>query len=250
MLGFFIFVKNKAQMNVLITGASSGIGNGLAQYYLENKHAVYAVNRRDCKNLEKYEHFHLLQLDLFEAEKNVNKICSFFKDAGRIDLAILNAGILSEVSDMKDISLDSIRMVMDINVWSNKVLIDSLLQICPSIKQIVAISSGASISGARGWNAYSISKASLNMLIKLYANENKSVHFCALAPGVIDTAMQDYLFSLSDILDFPTVKRLQQAKGNNELKSPEESAQILVSAFSKILEFESGSYQDVRKLEL
>ena len=43
---------------------------------------------------------------------------------------------------------------MDVNVWTNKVLIDVLFEQLDSIDQIVAISSGATGSGARGWNAY------------------------------------------------------------------------------------------------
>ena len=78
---------------------------------------------------------------------------------------------------------------MKINVWSNKVICDWLLKSIPEIYQIVFMSSGAAVNGNRGWGSYSLSKATLNMLAKLYAAEAKQTHFSALAPGLVDTAI-------------------------------------------------------------
>jgi len=237
------------KMNILITGASSGIGNGLAKKYLELGHTVYAINRRECPELSSNDQFHLLLLDLAEAENRSEEIKSFIKRAISFDLVILNAGILNKIEDMQNTSISSIKKVMEINVWSNKVLIDSIAQNTKT-KQIIGISSGASVSGSRGWNAYSLSKATLNMLIKLYAEELPQIHFCALAPGVIDTAMQDYIFTIKDNERFPTIKRLQEAKGDNQLPSADEHAHLLIRAFNKVIDYKSGSFLDVRKMGL
>lgn len=44
------------------------------------------------------------------------------------------------------------------------------------------------------------------MLINLYAKEYTDTHFCALAPGLIDTKMQDYIYDLPEEKDYPAVK--------------------------------------------
>jgi benzil reductase ((S)-benzoin forming) len=96
---------------------------------------------------------------------------------------VLNAGVIAEIKDLQHTGLDEIKRVMDINVWSNKILIDLLISQEEPPKQIAAISSGASVYGNRGWNAYSLSKAALNMLIKLYAREKEIITFLFNCPG-------------------------------------------------------------------
>ena len=48
---------------------------------------------------------------------------------------------------------------MELNVWANKELIDTLA-LHAKVKQIVGISSGAAINGSKGWGSYSLSKSS------------------------------------------------------------------------------------------
>jgi len=111
-----------------------------------------------------------------ETETN---LISFLNNLKIIDLVILNAGMPREIKDLKDTSLEEIHLVMEVNVWANKIIIDTLLSTHKEIGQLVAVSSGASVSGARGWNAYSLSKATLNMLIRLYAKAGRcSTAFC------------------------------------------------------------------------
>jgi len=161
---------------------------------------------------------------------------------------ILNAGVLSEIKDVKDTSLDEIKKVMDVNVWANKILIETLFSEVNEIKQVVAVSSGAAVSGARGWNVYSLSKATLNMLISLFAKEYTDTHFCALAPGLVDTGMQDYIYSLEDEGKFPIVQRLKQAKGTEKMPKPDEAARIFAKAVEFARNYESGTFLDVRKM--
>ncbi len=235
-------------MNVFITGTSSGFGFGLAKNYLEKGHTVYGISRKRNETLSAYPNFRFLVQDISMHNELQTNLVSFFTEVETLDLIILNAGILNEIKDLKDTSLDEIEKVMQINVWSNKVLIDTLFRIIPEIKQVVAVSSGASVSGARGWNAYSLSKATLNMLINLYAREFTETHFSALAPGLIDTGMQDYIYSLQNDEKFPVVQRLKQAKGTQDMPKPEKAAEKFADAVEKVKEFDSGSFQDVRKL--
>jgi NAD(P)-dependent dehydrogenase (short-subunit alcohol dehydrogenase family) len=234
-------------MKILITGTSSGIGNALAHDYLKNRAEVLGISRSVDEELAgKKDYYHLSQ-DLGDLEDLQSKIEGFTGKGNTFDLAILNAGILPTINDMRKTSLAEIKKVMDINVWSNKVILDTLLDPSNTVHQVVAISSGAAVSGARGWNAYSLSKATLNMLIQLYANEIPETHFSALAPGIIDTGMQEYIASLPDN-KYEVVDRLKSMRGTSQMPPPEDAATYLVKAIEHVLRFESGSFLDVRDL--
>jgi benzil reductase ((S)-benzoin forming) len=234
---------------VFITGTSSGLGFDLAKYYLNAGCRVYGISRRMNEELNGYADFHFLVQDVSRFREIETNLISFLNDVEILDLVILNAGILGEIKDLKDTSLEQIHQIMEINVWANKVIIDTLYEARKEIRQLVAVSSGASVSGARGWNAYSLSKATLNMLVRLYSKEFVNTHFTALAPGLIDTAMQDYIFSLEEEGRYPVVQRLQEAKRTGQMPKPEDTARRFAEAVDHIVRnYESGSYLDLRKL--
>lgn len=237
-------------MNILITGCSSGLGYGLAAHYLNRGHKVFGISRSSNEELNRHSHFSHLSLDLSEFEEICTKIPVFLKNITVMDKVILNAGILNAIKDLKDTGIEEIKKAMDVNVWANKALIDVLFNLFDSIHQIVAISSGAAVSGTRGWNAYSLSKATLNMLIDLYSREHPHTHFCALAPGLIETGMQDYLNSLPKSYEekFPMVKILKDARGTDKMPKPREAAVIIADAIQEVRSYESGRFLDVREL--
>jgi benzil reductase ((S)-benzoin forming) len=235
-------------MNILITGTSSGVGFGLANHYLAKGNTVYGISRRTNSELNQNTHFKFLSLDLSDFEDIRKRLPFFLNGLGTLHLVILNAGILNPVKDLKDTGLDEIRNVMDVNVWANKVVIDVLFKNVNTIQQIVAISSGAAVSGSRGWNAYALSKAALNMMISLYAAEHTGTHFCSLAPGLIDTAMQDYIYNLPEDDTYPVVQMLKKAKGTEQMPQPEQAAQIISEVIKNATDYESGSFLDVRNM--
>lgn len=237
-------------MYILITGTSSGIGNALALEYLKKDHTVFGISRRLNDNLKPYNNYQHISLDLSVLSKIEESLIKHFSKIKNLDIVLLNAGILPEINDMKGTSVDEIKKVMDVNVWSNKIIIDTLIKQVSSIHQIIAISSGAAVSGSRGWNAYSLSKATLNMLIDLYSKEIKETHFIALAPGVIDTAMQDYIYNLPETKFYPVVKKLRSMKGTEDMPEAFNISSRLVKAIELAMKYESGSFIDIREMEI
>ena len=228
-------------MKIFITGIGSGLGEALAKLYLEAGEEVYAISRILPRALQKFDNLHFVQLDLRALEK-IDRAMEELLGDSEIDLAILNAGILGELKDMSDTSVHEIEIIMHLNVYANKVILDSFKH--RTVKQIVAISSGASVSGARGWNAYSLSKAALNMLIKLYAAEMPNTHLTALAPGLIETPMMEYILKYADREKFPVVQRV----ANSKRLDPEDAAVLLSDNFERLLEYPSGEYVDIRDI--
>ena len=115
---------------------------------------------------------------------------------------------------------------MEINLWANKELIDTLHKHA-QVKQIVGMSSGAAVNGSKGWGAYSLSKAALNMLLNVYAKEMPETHFTALAPGVIHTPMVQHILENVNDEVYPSARRLKEG----EIRSPEKAAKLLVETF-------------------
>jgi NAD(P)-dependent dehydrogenase (short-subunit alcohol dehydrogenase family) len=237
------------RQNILITGISSGLGFGLAVHYLEQGHRIFGIGRKSNPSIQHNPEFRFLSLDLSRHDELEQQVPVLLKNINTLHLVILNAGILNEVKDLGDTGLEEVKHVMDVNVWGNKVLIDTIFKSIDNVLQIIAISSGASVSGARGWNAYALSKAAFNMMIKLYAEEHPDCHFCALAPGLVDTAMQDYISSLPDDENFPVVQKLKKAKGTPDMPQPAIVAKNIVQSVRKIRDsHETGSYLDLRKI--
>lgn len=228
--------------NILITGISSGLGEALAEAYLENGDMVYAIGKSISGKLDHYPHFFFFPYDLSETFMIQSTLKEFLQNRS-FDLVILNAGVLGDIQTLPQTDLMVAKEVMEINVWANKELIDVLSQ-QSHVKQIVGISSGAAINGSKGWGAYSLSKAALNMLLKVYARELPEIHFTALAPGVIRTPMVEHIIENVDDTLYPSAKRLKEGP----IQTPKEAAKNLITIFPQLLEYESGSFVDVRTM--
>ena len=233
--------------NVLITGVSSGIGWGLAREYLAKGFQAFGLSRREPKDLLRENRFRFQSVDLSRSKEVPEVARSLLHSVDQLDLVILNAGILGRVADFQEISADEMRNVLEVNLIANKVLLDALFALCP-IHQVVAVSSGAATTPHRGWNAYAISKAALNMMIGLYAAERPDTHFCALAPGIVDTPMQDQISGMPSDIRFSSLDMLRRAKGSPMMPKPEIAAARLIEAISKAVKYPSGSFLDVNSL--
>ena len=230
--------------NVLITGVSSGLGEALAKTYLENGDAVYAIGKTIPKKFDHYPHFFFFPYDLSETFMIQSTLEEFL--AHRLfDIVILNAGLLGEIKTLSQTDLIDAKAVMEVNVWANKELIDTL-NAHAQVKQIVGISSGAALNGSKGWGAYSLSKAGLNMLLKVYAKELPDIHFTALAPGVIHTPMVQHVIEEVNDEIYPSAKKFKEG----DIQTPQEAANHLIALFPQLLEYESGSFLDVRTMKI
>jgi benzil reductase ((S)-benzoin forming) len=233
---------------ILITGVSRGLGHGIALACLNRGDAVLGLGRNSAADLESLPGFHFARADVVDAGECAVALDTLLCDRNQLDCVILNAGALGPIADMQEQPIDVIKEVMEVNVWANKTLLDLLLSKDLPIAQVVAVSSGASVNGNRGWGGYSISKAALNMLVKLYASERQDIHFCALAPGLVDTDMQEHIRTLPDDTPFPSVARLKEASGTDAMPDPQTAGRSFLETVDRLPGLiESGSFADIRK---
>ena len=231
-------------MNVFITGVSSGIGLGLTRSVHQHGANVYACSRRTPENVAdlKFQSIDLSKLDEIKAP-----LVELLSGVDHLECLILNAGVLGDIQDLSESSITALKYTMDVNLWSNKVVLDTIFEVIPKIDQVIAISSGAAVNGNRGWSGYSISKAALNMMVKLYAAERPESHFVAFAPGLVDTAIQDDLLSREDDR-FPSLKALKGARGTERMPKPDQFSQTFQMVYRDLLEYPSGLFLDIRRL--
>jgi benzil reductase ((S)-benzoin forming) len=114
--------------------------------------------------------------------------------------------------------------------------------------QVVAITSGSMINNAKSLHIYSLSKSALNSLIKLYSAEIPKTHFTALAPGLIDSGLQEYISRFPEDENCPVIRKLKIMRSTGKLTDPRFAANYLVEAMGTILQEESGSFIDVNDI--
>ncbi|MGM0519526.1 MAG: SDR family NAD(P)-dependent oxidoreductase [Campylobacterota bacterium] len=226
--------------NVLITGCSSGLGLALSKLYLQMGYNVYGISR--TKPQIQHENFYFELFDLSNIEAIKDGLTQFIITAEEFEIVFLNAGKLGTIKPSVDVSTKELNDVYELNVYANKEILDILYNI--KVDNIIAISSGASKNGSKGWASYSLSKAGLNMLINLYSKELLQTKLIALAPGVIETPMTDYIRFDIDDEKFPSAKRLKEGK----IQTATQAANNIFDFIQKVDNFNSGDFIDIRDL--
>ena len=237
----------------IITGASKGIGRGLAEKALEDKdHSVIGISRTHSIDNDRYT---ALTADLSnpaEAEGLSKKLYSHKSDYERIVL-INNAGTLGDVNHVGNMENSSISQLMDLNVSSPMILMNEFMKVLKDFsgqKIIINISSGAGKKAVDGWSGYCASKAALDMATRVAFEENKieGNHFkiFAVAPGVVDTQMQTQIRNTNKD-SFSSVDRFISLKEDEQLSNEQEVAEKYFHILSHIDDFDEPLL-DVRNI--
>lgn len=179
--------------NIIISGASRGIGFELVKYFAKNKHQILALSRNieTLSNLPK--NVSVLKVDITK-ENDLKKVDDFIaKNWKTVDVLINNAGKLTHKPFLKT-SYQDFLDIYNVNVFAVAELIKIAI---PSLKKgshVVTISSMGGIQGSlkfAGLSAYSSSKGAVITLMELLAEEYKEsgIAFNTLALGAVQTEM-------------------------------------------------------------
>lgn len=193
-------------MNIVITGASKGIGFQLAKIFAKDENnTVIAIARNEgmLKELKneciRQELRNKLKTIVFDIEKpkEVKETLKneIIKHISTIDILINNAGFLFN-KPFEEMNIDEVEKTFNINFISHAILIQDLIPFLrkSNLSHVVNISSMGAYQGSSkfpGLSFYSASKAALANLTECLAEEYKSspVKFNCLALGAVNTEM-------------------------------------------------------------
>lgn len=216
---------------IFITGSSSGIGKGLAEYLLQEDSTCRVVGfaRRSTWKHERYDH---IEADL--ADMKQLKAISFEipTHCTRVSL-VNNAGVIGDIKRIGAADDDAIMHLSQLNVGALMVLTNRFLKAVKNADipcTVLNISSGAARYEIDSWAPYCASKAAVDHFSKTVQYEQTltsgNARIFSVAPGIVDTEMQTVIRN-SDPNDFSRHADFVALKHNNELASVEETAQKL-----------------------
>ena len=191
-------MNNLKDKNIIVTGASGGIGNAIVKR-LNDCGANILASGTNVEKLDKlkseFKNIKTLNFNISQNEKIEEFIDEATKEiGGNLDCIINNAGITQDNLAIR-MSLDEWKKVIDINLTSTFLL--SKFAIKKMLKnksgKIINITSVVGHTGNLGQANYTASKAGIIAMSKSLAIEyaKKNININCISPGFIKTAMTD-----------------------------------------------------------
>ena len=183
-------------MKVLITGGASGIGFLTGCVLASRGHdVIFTVKtENEVSNLKEKISFldlsiSVLKLDITNND-DINKIKSLFLD---IDVLFLHAGV-GNIGLLNNISIDSVKDVFEVNLFSNLGLIQLFVKDSDN-KKVVMTSSLLSGKSLPYFASYSMSKKCIDIMINTLRKENifNNNSFILIKPGAYHTGFNQYM---------------------------------------------------------
>lgn len=207
---------------VIVTGASSGIGLATARLLAGYQAKVVLAARSEdklndiCRELSQFTRVISIKTDVSVEDDCRNLIEQTVSEFGRIDILINNAGI-SMRAMFRDLDLDVIRRLMDVNFWGTvyctKYALPYLLQAKGSV---VGVISTAGYKGLPGRTGYSASKFAINGFLDTLRSEHlyDGLHVMIYAPGFTESNIR---------------KTALMADGSQQGETPREEGKMMTS---------------------
>lgn len=222
----------------IVTGASRGLGEALALQYIARHTPLITVARGRSDRLDQAASqanisLTQIQADLSDpqvAEQTSKEVAALVPDDVTRCILINNAGTVQPVANAARLSdAAAINTALTLNITSLMLMTSALLGTRRGDMdfRILNISSGAGRNPMPGWGVYCATKAAVDIYTRVLAQEHSEVRAVSLAPGVIDTDMQQTIRA-SDKSDFPSLERFQDLHRQGQLASPADTAHHII----------------------
>ncbi len=209
----------------LVTGASRGIGRAIALLLAREGAHVIAIARNVAeleslddaiKTLGTKDGATLVPLNLNDHAALDRLGASIHERWGALDILVGNAGVLGPITPVEHITPQKFQELLDVNLTANWRLIRAL---APLLKEsanggrAVFVSSGAAHKSKPFWGGYSMSKAALESVVKIWAAENakSKLRVNLFNPGATRTGMRAAAMPGEDPMNLPTPETVAEA---------------------------------------
>lgn len=190
----------------IITGAASGIGRASVQLFVERGCSVIAVDlpTADVSWIDSLAGVRVVTGDVSDDDCNRAAVAAAVEHFGRLDVAVLNAGVSGGLGFEVDGALERLDLMLAINVRG---VASGIRHAAPAMRvsgtnaSIVVTASTSGMGGdPRNW-AYNASKAAVINLMRAAALDygHEGIRINAVAPGPTETGMTDRLRDLPEV---------------------------------------------------
>ena len=233
---------------VLLTGASRGLGQGIAAQYLAEGAFVLGLSRRHAADLKPSEHFEQWPVDLADPLPLAARLAAWLGDHGarahgalpaRVRL-IHNAAMLSEPGDIAGSDpaalAQSLRIGLEAPVALTAAFLRATSTWADADRRVLFVSSGLGRRPMAGSAAYCAQKAGLDHFARALALEEAThphgARVASVAPGIVDTDMQKQLRG-ADPRRFAEQAKFDEFHRSGSLDSPAAAAAKVVALLER-----------------
>ncbi|MEJ2368385.1 MAG: SDR family NAD(P)-dependent oxidoreductase [Acidobacteriota bacterium] len=188
--------------------------------------------------------------------KAAERLCQETERAfGRADVVVANAGILHPVGFAWENDADAWTSNIQINLLGVFYTLRAFLpeMVRENSGKFIAVSSGAASHVIPSWSAYAAAKAGVEHLVRHtgaeLAHRNSAVRVHALRPGIVATRMQGEVRAVPESV-FPGVGRFKEFHEKGMLRSPDESASLILWLATPAADDLNGGTADIDDPEI
>ena len=230
---------------VWISGASSGIGAALAAQVPFPDARVIDLSRRGG-SVEHFKADLASPADWVRVEEHFAAEVAGF--SGDRVVFVHNAGTVVPIGPAESVDAEAYTQAVLLNSAAPQVLGRAFLRATAGLtceRHLVMLTSGAATKPYPGWSAYNAGKAAIDHWVRTVGAEASTCRVIAVAPGVVDTAMQTEIRSVDDSA-FPPVERFRDLHRTGALITPTQAATGIWSLFTHNIP--TGTVLDLRNL--
>lgn len=206
----------------VITGASQGLGAGLADRFAEHgvKLGLCARREPEARTGTSCLTGAVDVTDPILLERFANAV---LHQLGTIDLWINNAGVAEPIGMQRNLEPEDVTHALAVNIGGvvngTRTYTNQARMFTGPQRVLVNVSSGAASSIYEGWSIHAATKAAVEQFTRTVAAEEPDLLCYALVPGLVDTPMQETLRTTSTTR-FPQAERFVHAKDMGAFNSP------------------------------
>ena len=233
-------MNNLKESNIIVTGATGGIGNSIIKKLYEAGANILASGTKNEKLEELKKEFQNIQTHRFDISQTDN-LENFIEEAtkqlgGKLNCVVNNAGITQDNLAIR-MSIEEWKKVIEINLTSTFLI--SKFAIKKMLKnkkgKIINITSVVGHTGNLGQTNYTASKAGIIAMSKSLAIEyaKKNINVNCISPGFIKTTMTD---KIDDKFKEVIISKIPSAR----LGEPEDVANAVIFLASPQSDYING----------